>query len=512
MKTRNQISNARKKKFNVLIGVTGSVATIKLIELVQKLKSMFPQPYTNKSTGVSVEADIAIRIIMTRNSKHFIPKVELIKSLNNPSIEIYDDDDEWSSWSKMNDPVLHIELSKWADICLIAPLDANTMAKLANGLCDNLLTCTVRAWNVSKPLVYCPAMNVNMYNHPITKEHLCKLQSFRYLRVDCVEKRLACGDFGMGGMASTDTIAKKVVDTLIEPATNKISLPKPILIQQPTYPIISTSSDERDLPNQQQMHQKSSLKNSTPITNQILNRFRTNNQVSIHPVANNSPKISPTTTKRLSDAIMELASKRFRKTGNYIDLLRRTDKNHDRTTNGVHQEQTAVGITSLRNLKATEFENGALNYCLDDNNVPDYDNSGEEEISYELDPSGLLEQTMVTDDSVVLENDIRLNGPSRSLDYSQLQNNESPAKVDSATPLFNTSKFLALCYDKERGCFTCAICKHDYKNRKSMARHLKEQHVQGNIYQCKPCGVSYKRREKLIKHFRERHPDTPFPM
>lgn len=512
MKTRNQVSNARKKKFNVLIGVTGSVATIKLIELIQKLKSKFPQPHMNKSTGVSVEADIAIRIIMTRNSKHFIPKVELVKSLNDPSIEVFDDEDEWSNWTKMNDPVLHIELSKWADICLIAPLDANTMAKLANGLCDNLLTCTVRAWNVSKPLVYCPAMNVNMYNHPITKEHLCKLQSFRYLRVDCVEKRLACGDFGMGGMASTETIAKKVVDTLIEPTTNKISLPKPILIQQPTYPIISTSSDEHDLSDKQHLLQTSSIKNSTPINNQILNRFRTNNQVTIHPVTDDNSKISPTTTKRLSDAIIELASKRFRKTASNGDLLRRTEKCHDKTK--LHQNQKGVGITSIRNLKATEFENGALNYCLEDNNVPDYDNSGEDEISFELDPSRLLEQTMVTDDSVVLENDIRVssNGPSRSLDYSLLQNNESLVKVDSATPLFNTSKFLALCYDKERGCFTCAICKHDYKNRKSMARHLKEQHVQGNIYQCKPCGVSYKRREKLIKHFRERHPDTPYPM
>lgn len=379
-RSNNTITN--KRKFNILIGVTGSVATIKLVELVQELKSKFPQPYTTKSTGVPTEADIDIRIIMTKNSKHFMPKVDLIKSLNDPSIEIFDDDDEWSTWSKMNDPVLHIDLSMWGDLCLIAPLDANTMGKLANGLCDNLLTCTIRAWNISKPLVYCPAMNTNMYNHPITKEHLCKLQSFRYLRVDCVEKRLACGEFGMGAMASVTTIAKKVVDTLIDPSASKLSIPKPILIQQPTYPIISTSSDDR-----------------------------------------------------------------------------------------------------------------------------------EEVETFELDPSRLLEQTMVTDDSAIMDNDTRTNGNSElSLDCNVPQPTEGITKVDGVSPLFNTSKFLALCFDNERGCFTCAICKRDYKNRKSMARHLKEQHVQGNIYQCKPCGVSYKRREKLIKHYRERHPNTPYPI
>lgn len=372
------------KTFNVLIGVTGSVATIKLEELTKKIKSMFPRPYTSKLERKTVDSTVAIRIVMTSNSKHFAPKEELIKSLNDPNIEIYDDEDEWSGWAKMGDPVLHIELRKWADLCLIAPLDANTMAKLACGLCDNLLTCLVRAWDISKPLVYCPAMNVNMYNHPMTKEHLCKLQSYGYLRIDCVEKRLACGDYGMGGMAPIESIADKVVDCLIQPITRKFSPAKPLLNQLPTYPILSTTEDQG---------------------------------------------------------------------------------NQNRSTM-------------------------------------------EDDLGLDFDPSKLLEQTMITDDTFTIEHDIR---SASNFDHIlSFGRNESLTKMDS-TPLFDTSKFLALCQNKERGCFTCAICKHDYKNRKSMARHLKEQHVQGNIFHCLPCGVSYKRREKLIKHNRERHPEIVGP-
>lgn len=63
------------------------------------------------------------------------------------------DDDEWHEWSKVGDPVMHIELRRWADVFVIAPLSANTLAKLANGICDNLITCVARAWDFQRPLV-----------------------------------------------------------------------------------------------------------------------------------------------------------------------------------------------------------------------------------------------------------------------------------------------------------------------------------------------------------------------
>ncbi len=63
------------------------------------------------------------------------------------------DEDDWRSWKTVGDDVLHIELRRWADIMVIAPLSANTLAKVANGLCDNLLTCVVRAWDWQKLLL-----------------------------------------------------------------------------------------------------------------------------------------------------------------------------------------------------------------------------------------------------------------------------------------------------------------------------------------------------------------------
>jgi hypothetical protein len=63
------------------------------------------------------------------------------------------DEDEWRQWAAVGDPVVHIELRRWADALVIAPLSANTLAKAAGGLCDNLLTCAVRAWDFGRPLV-----------------------------------------------------------------------------------------------------------------------------------------------------------------------------------------------------------------------------------------------------------------------------------------------------------------------------------------------------------------------
>lgn len=193
------------KFFHVLIGVTGSVATIKLNDLIRELKERFHASFNRNEIIPSNK--LLIRVVATQNSLQFF-------KLDDKSIEILEDKDEWNTWKKRGDPVLHIELRKWADVFVIAPLDANTMAKMANGICDNLLTCIIRAWDMSKPLIYCPAMNTHMYEHPITKEHLDKLQSFGYTRIDSVEKQLACGDYGRGGMASTNIIAFKVIESL----------------------------------------------------------------------------------------------------------------------------------------------------------------------------------------------------------------------------------------------------------------------------------------------------------
>ncbi len=212
-----------KNKKNILLGVSGSVASIKLKELVNLL---------------TANSNVNVCIVPTKNSLHFLPdfkefnkqmlslkeRLDFLNDTNDASqqniVFSFTDEDEWSSWQKRTDPVLHIELKKWADIFVIAPLDANTLAKLANGLCDNLLTCIARAWDIknikSKPIVVCPAMNTFMYEHTITEKQLRIIrEEFGYTIVDCIEKKLMCGDVGLGAMASVETIADVVMKGLV---------------------------------------------------------------------------------------------------------------------------------------------------------------------------------------------------------------------------------------------------------------------------------------------------------
>lgn len=180
----------------ILIGCTGSVATIKLPVLVNTL---LEQTEVQKSV-------IEIIVIATERAKHFFSKTDLPKS-----VQLYTDEDEWKAWSKRGDPVVHIDLGKWADMFVIAPLDANTLAKIANGICDNLLTCTARAWDLNKPLLFCPAMNTRMYEHPLTEQQISILQSWGYQLIPVVSKTLICGDIGAGGMAEVPTIVERIL-------------------------------------------------------------------------------------------------------------------------------------------------------------------------------------------------------------------------------------------------------------------------------------------------------------
>lgn len=184
---------------NILIGCTGSVATIKLPILLQNILD-------NKEIQ-----NCNIRVIVTERAQHFYNKEDIPSN-----IPIYTDADEWSAWHKRGDPVLHIELGKWSDLFLIAPLDANTLAKVSTGLCDNLLTCTVRAWDLNKPLLFCPAMNTRMFDHPLTHQQISTLQSWGYRMIPVVSKTLMCGETGSGGMAEVPTIVEEIQNIIIK--------------------------------------------------------------------------------------------------------------------------------------------------------------------------------------------------------------------------------------------------------------------------------------------------------
>jgi phosphopantothenoylcysteine decarboxylase len=182
---------------NVLLGVTGSVAAIYTPELYADLR----------------QAGHDVKIVATKSSLYFFDSTDIASTCGsaerNKDVVILDEDEWPSARYRRGDPVLHIELRRWADILLIAPCDANTLAKLALGITDNCLTCVYRAWDRSRRVVIAPAMNTLMWDHPATSRHLAQLAAD--LRgslhvVEPISKKLACDDTGMGAMAERAAI------------------------------------------------------------------------------------------------------------------------------------------------------------------------------------------------------------------------------------------------------------------------------------------------------------------
>jgi phosphopantothenoylcysteine decarboxylase len=216
---------------NVVLGVTGSVAAIRAPELYRQLR----------------QAGHGVKVVATHPALYFFDAAALdpvapSRPERNRQVVILDED-EWPGFGQgqryqRDDPVLHIELRRWGDVLLIAPLDANTLAKLAGGLADNCLTCLWRAWEPSRPVVLAPAMNTLMWQHPLTARHLRQLavdggagqapddidlaalvpwlnQHCRRLHVIAPQsKQLACGEVGVGAMAEVDEIVQVVAAVL----------------------------------------------------------------------------------------------------------------------------------------------------------------------------------------------------------------------------------------------------------------------------------------------------------
>ncbi|KAA8915239.1 hypothetical protein TRICI_002596 [Trichomonascus ciferrii] len=184
-------------KRHILLGATGSVSTGKLRHIIHKLEQIYGKD------------KVSIQLILTRAAEGFVAKSEIPSN-----IIIWTDEDEWKTWRNRADPVVHIELRRWADILVVAPLTANTLGKIALGLCDNLLTNVIRAWNTQYPILIAPAMLSYAYNHPATKRHLRVIkEDMKWIEIlKPVEKVVGTfGDIGMGGMMDWNEIVNRVV-------------------------------------------------------------------------------------------------------------------------------------------------------------------------------------------------------------------------------------------------------------------------------------------------------------
>jgi phosphopantothenoylcysteine decarboxylase/phosphopantothenate--cysteine ligase len=158
----------------VLIGITGSIAAYKIPFLVRLL----------------VKAEAEVKVIMTPSAAEFVsPLVLSTLSKHDVSINLSSE----NTWSN------HVMLGRWADIMLIAPASCNTIAKMANGICDNLLMSVYLS--ATCPLMLAPAMDEDMWNHPSLKKNIQTLQQFGHQVVESEYGELASGLIGMGRMA-----------------------------------------------------------------------------------------------------------------------------------------------------------------------------------------------------------------------------------------------------------------------------------------------------------------------
>ena len=197
----------------ILLGITAGIAAYKTASLVR----------------LFIKLDAEVQVIMTPASKDFITPLTLSTLSKNPvHSTFYDKEDENELWNN------HVELGLWADYFVIAPATANTMSKMANGVCDNLLLATYLS--AKCPVYLAPAMDLDMYKHQSTKNSLNHLQSYGNTIIPATSGELASGLIGEGRMAEPEDIVKFIENDILK------SLPlqgKKILITAgPTYEAI----------------------------------------------------------------------------------------------------------------------------------------------------------------------------------------------------------------------------------------------------------------------------------
>ena len=170
----------------IVVGVTGSIACYKACDLVSALR---------KETGVSVH------VVMTKEAAKFVtPLTFQTLSGNRVYSDLFDAPEEWD--------LLHTSLSAQADLILVSPATLNLIGKLANGICDDLLTCILFASKA--PVILAPAMNTRMVEHPVARENIAKLKKLGYEFVGPAHGELACREVGLGHIADNQEILAAV--------------------------------------------------------------------------------------------------------------------------------------------------------------------------------------------------------------------------------------------------------------------------------------------------------------
>lgn len=177
-----------KKNKNILAGVCAGIASYKTCSLVRSL----------------VKDGFSVKVVMTEAAAKFVSPL-VFQELSQEAVYI----DMFSL--RKADSIKHISLAQWADFCVIAPLTANTLSKLACGICDNLLTTVVCAFPEKTKTLLVPAMNERMWKNPIIAANANKLRKIKkYIMLSPAKGELACGAYGEGRMPEPQAIYQKI--------------------------------------------------------------------------------------------------------------------------------------------------------------------------------------------------------------------------------------------------------------------------------------------------------------
>ncbi|WP_400073046.1 bifunctional phosphopantothenoylcysteine decarboxylase/phosphopantothenate--cysteine ligase CoaBC [Zobellia russellii] len=198
---------------NILLGITGGIAAYKTTFLVRLL----------------IKAGANVKIILTESASSFVSPLTLATLSKNPVLSSFVKEEEGATeWNN------HVELGLWADLMLVAPATANTLSKMAAGTCDNLLLATYLS--AKCPVFFAPAMDLDMYKHPSSKNSFEKLQSFGNVMIPATSGELASGLHGEGRMAEPEDILEFVKGYLKKglPLSGK----KVLITAGPTYEAI----------------------------------------------------------------------------------------------------------------------------------------------------------------------------------------------------------------------------------------------------------------------------------
>ncbi|MFP3592243.1 bifunctional phosphopantothenoylcysteine decarboxylase/phosphopantothenate--cysteine ligase CoaBC [Chryseobacterium sp. SIMBA_038] len=168
----------------ILIAVSGGIAAYKIHFLIREF----------------IKKDAEVQVIMTPDAEHFVTKLSLSTLSKKPVYtDFYNENGTWNS---------HVEMALWADVMIVAPCTANTLAKMTHGMCDNLVIATYMS--AKCPVFIAPAMDLDMYAHPSTKQNLELAEDFGHFIIPAENGELASGLIGQGRMAEPETIAKAV--------------------------------------------------------------------------------------------------------------------------------------------------------------------------------------------------------------------------------------------------------------------------------------------------------------